>query len=490
MIQLKKLLFEQTLGTAMLRQGSRGDNVTTLQKMLIDKGYLSAKLPSGKPADDGDFGPATKTAVINFQKDMIKKGVLPAKQKSGRTSADGIVGDDTKAALTNNSSSNTSNNSTTNNTTTTELPYGTVRDVNNTKEIIELLSAATAGIGTRVDDFRYAIRRIKDKETLDAVNKILKDSQYLYDVNPPNSTVTLSNGARVNTNWLNDYDSVEAIIEGELGWFDAEDKQLAYNLLNKLKGQGDPYGYDKDQDISLGPVNWFNNKIYGALKAVLFEIAPNVAQYLMPKNLIQKDLDEKFLGELIAKAIARGESPETGLIQYVDYGTEFDAIIERGGKLSAEEWVENIGKALVVPDLYKKFVYSTLLGRFTYHKNEDGTYRIEPDIYDFTKGGSITDNVTIDELTGLTWWEAVNLIKSRQSYPAEFPEFFKTYQAIRHIAHIENPAGGVRYNGEDLYSISADSIKVPTQTKRSAESDTFLSNILKNINPTGTSMKI
>lgn len=66
--------------TTSLRRGSRGGNVTKLQKQLIELGYLSAG------ADDGKFGPITAEAVKNFQKD------------SGIT-ADGVAGSKTFVAL-------------------------------------------------------------------------------------------------------------------------------------------------------------------------------------------------------------------------------------------------------------------------------------------------------------------------------------------------------------------------------------------------------
>ncbi|MDD3242540.1 MAG: peptidoglycan-binding protein [Eubacteriales bacterium] len=62
-----------------LQKGSRGDDVTALQKQLNTLKYLSV-------APTGVFGTATRTAVINFQKD-------------NKLAADGIVGTKTYAAL-------------------------------------------------------------------------------------------------------------------------------------------------------------------------------------------------------------------------------------------------------------------------------------------------------------------------------------------------------------------------------------------------------
>ena len=74
------LIFCQIFSAASLsKQGSRGDEVTTIQTKLAEGGYYSGKI-------DGIFGSATKAALIKFQRD------------NGLT-ADGIAGSKTLAAL-------------------------------------------------------------------------------------------------------------------------------------------------------------------------------------------------------------------------------------------------------------------------------------------------------------------------------------------------------------------------------------------------------
>ena len=63
----------------VLRTGSRGEDVKTLQSRLYDLGYYTDEI-------DGQFGSATKAAVIEFQ------------QANG-LEADGMVGSETKALL-------------------------------------------------------------------------------------------------------------------------------------------------------------------------------------------------------------------------------------------------------------------------------------------------------------------------------------------------------------------------------------------------------
>ena len=63
----------------VLRTGSRGDDVKTLQGRLHDLGYYTDEI-------DGQFGPGTKAAVIDFQ------------QVNG-LEADGMVGAETRTLL-------------------------------------------------------------------------------------------------------------------------------------------------------------------------------------------------------------------------------------------------------------------------------------------------------------------------------------------------------------------------------------------------------
>ena len=63
----------------VLRTGSRGEDVKTLQGRLLDLGYYTDEI-------DGQFGAATKAAVIDFQ-------------RANGLDADGMVGSETKALL-------------------------------------------------------------------------------------------------------------------------------------------------------------------------------------------------------------------------------------------------------------------------------------------------------------------------------------------------------------------------------------------------------
>lgn len=74
-----EIAYGQDIEAAVLKQGSRGEDVKTVQRKLKNWGYYSGSV-------DGIYGPATKKAVMYFQR------------KNGLT-ADGIVGSKTFAAL-------------------------------------------------------------------------------------------------------------------------------------------------------------------------------------------------------------------------------------------------------------------------------------------------------------------------------------------------------------------------------------------------------
>ena len=82
---------EEVADAAVLKQGSKGDLVKTMQQRLIKWGYLSGTA-------DGIFGAKTKAAVILFQK---RNGLV----------ADGIVGTKTAQAMGISLTSTTSNSS-------------------------------------------------------------------------------------------------------------------------------------------------------------------------------------------------------------------------------------------------------------------------------------------------------------------------------------------------------------------------------------------
>ena len=204
MIKLIKLLQEQTLKSGMRdpNVGSKDGPIAKLQSKLIQLGFMKP-IPS---SSYGIYGPKTKASVLAFQKD-----VFPGQPGEH----DGIAGTKTLGALNNKLKKTTSRRGAT----------------SITAKYIESLYSATGGIGTKVPELYKVVKSIKNKDILNQINKVLQSNQRLYDENPPNTMVTLSDGSKVNSDWLKGYTSVQAIVDGELGIFDRTRKnQLNYHL--------------------------------------------------------------------------------------------------------------------------------------------------------------------------------------------------------------------------------------------------------------------
>lgn len=92
-----------TVDDGLLRQGSIGPAVTDLQVQLRDLGYYSGPI-------DGDFGPSTEAAVLQFQQ---AQGLTP----------DGIVGPSTLAAIANPAASVQQQPAFTSTTSSTAVPF-------------------------------------------------------------------------------------------------------------------------------------------------------------------------------------------------------------------------------------------------------------------------------------------------------------------------------------------------------------------------------
>ena len=82
--ELKNVVYDAEGGTIIvptepaetrptLRRGSKGEFVTLLQSMLVNRGY-----DIGKAGVDGDFGRSTQAAVVQFQRDncLVMDGIV------------------------------------------------------------------------------------------------------------------------------------------------------------------------------------------------------------------------------------------------------------------------------------------------------------------------------------------------------------------------------------------------------------------------------
>ena len=208
MIKLKNLLLEQST----LKQGMRDTNVGSLdgpiaklQSKLIQLGHMD-KIPE---RDYGIYGPKTKAAVKKFQ-------------LANKLTDDGIAGSKTLGALKNKSTKTTY--------TTSKYSASSI-----TGKYIEALYKATGGVGTDETELSKVVMSIKDENILNQIDKVLQSNQQLYDENPPNSMIVLSDGSRVNSDWLKGYTSVQTIIDEELGILDYVMKNKLTYYLKTLK---------------------------------------------------------------------------------------------------------------------------------------------------------------------------------------------------------------------------------------------------------------
>ena len=76
-------------------KGCKGELVKMIQRNLVVAGFS----PEYKDPVDGDYGSATKTAVIKFQKEAVKLSLLKEKLPSGKKSVDGMYGAYTHDAM-------------------------------------------------------------------------------------------------------------------------------------------------------------------------------------------------------------------------------------------------------------------------------------------------------------------------------------------------------------------------------------------------------
>ena len=148
------------------------------------------------------------------------------------------------------------------------------------------------------------------------------------------------------------------------------------------------------------------------LNALTMGIIPDfVLQFLFPTPMSDSDfgfIDRKVMGAVIKNHIVyQGGNPNKDSIEYVAYDQRISNLLDGKGGFNSE----NFGKAIksIITGrstfggikLLLKLKMALLFGRFTYEKQENGSYRILPDPYDFSKGGSIKIMPTEAEVAAL-----------------------------------------------------------------------------------------
>ena len=148
------------------------------------------------------------------------------------------------------------------------------------------------------------------------------------------------------------------------------------------------------------------------LNTLTMGIIPDfVLQFLFPTPMSDSDfnfIDRKVMATVIKNHIVyQGGNPNKDSIEYVAYDQRISNLLDGKGGFNSE----NFGKAIksIITGrstfggikLLLKLKMALLFGRFTYEKQENGSYRILPDPYDFSKGGSIKIMPTEAEVAAL-----------------------------------------------------------------------------------------
>jgi hypothetical protein len=157
---------------------------------------------------------------------------------------------------------------------------------------------------------------------------------------------------------------------------------------------------------------------------------PNVVQLLKGKSLTTADFtdeQQKILLNVIQQSAKRLNRTNSGSTKYIDYGQEVASKFQNE-KGSPSTWEAAWGA--ITFDM--KFAMATLLGRFNWNKNSDGTYTIT-DKYDFKdpryaaisginreslEGKSISE---LQDEYDLSYYEAAR-VKGWVDYPDNIPE--------------------------------------------------------------------
>lgn len=164
----------------------------------------------------------------------------------------------------------------------------------------------------------------------------------------------------------------------------------------------------------------------GFFMKTIRKVFPNIVQYFNKKSLTNEDFTEshlKVIKETIKNAIDRTNKSKYGATEYIDYGQKFDQVLNARGR-----------KFMDFIKLYwsnkAAFDVATVLGRFTYKKNQDGTYKVT-DKYDFSNQYDISkEDLDWDNSNWLN-----KVIKAKELKPE-----IGLYGAIRHVAHLDQPS--------------------------------------------------
>jgi peptidoglycan hydrolase-like protein with peptidoglycan-binding domain len=378
---VKKVLNEQLVNVI-----DTSEEIKSVQQRLVNLGYNLGTTGPKKDGVDGDMGRLTQTAIKDFQ---TKNKIKPT----------GVLDQTTQNALslTPNNRPNLSS------IYTNGFKSGTINSINdklgqkiNVKNS-EKKSKNTKNLKNKTDKgfFIDCVKNSPKKQTKRSTNGdlvILIDGHYFYGngrVKKPNNEMAsyfcYDNGVRIKND------------KGEKTYLDT----------------GVKTSHEETSRFS------------GGLSGFLRKSFPNVAQIFSTKPLTGKDFTEsqkKVVFNVIQNAIIkRGQNRKQGCTEYIDYSPDIDQKLNKDGGATTAEMLLGSGFS-------DEFRVATLLGRFCYSLQPNGSYLVNDD-YDFHKWSSFT--VKPEEVKGMTYPQKIGYIMDKTG--------LSPYGAIRHIGYLEHP---------------------------------------------------
>lgn len=362
------------------------EEIKQFQQILVNLGYNLGTSGTQKNGVDGYYGPKTKAAIINYQ-------------KSNNIQPTGVLDQTTQNAL-GSKSNNRPNFSPIN---TNGFKYGALNAINskvgqkiNVKNT-EKKSKSTQKPKGKTDEnlFVDCVRNSPKKQLKKTKNGdlvILIDGHYFYG----NSRVKKPNN--------------------EMATY------FCYEDGVKIKNDKGEKTY---LETGVKTSHKETSRFSGGLMGFLRKSFPNVAQIFSTKPLTGEDFTEsqkEVVFKVIQNAISqRGQNRKQGCTEYIDYGPDIDQKLNKNGGATTAEMLLGSGFS-------DEFRVATLLGRFCYSLQPNGSYLVKDD-YDFHKWSSFT--VKPEEVKGMSYPQKIGYIMDKTG--------LSPYGAIRHIGYLEHP---------------------------------------------------
>jgi hypothetical protein len=360
--------------------------IKQFQQKLVNLGYDLGTSGPNKDGVDGYYGPTTKSAIIKYQ-------------KSNNIQPTGVLDQTTQNALgfTSNNSPNFSP------TNTNGFKYGALNAINgkvgqkiNVKNT-EKKSKATQKPKGETDEniFVDCVKNSPKKQLKKTKNGdlvILIDGHYFYGngrVKKPNNEMAT---------------------------------YFCYEDGVKIKNDKGEKTY---LETGVKTSHKETSRFSGGLMGFLRKSYPNVAQIFSTKPLTGEDFTEsqkEVVFKVIQNAISqRGQNRRQGCTEYIDYSPDIDQKLNKNGGATNAEMLLGSGFS-------DEFRVATLLGRFCYSLQPNGSYLVKDD-YDFHKWSSFT--VKPEEVKGMSYPQKIGYIMDKTN--------LSPYGAIRHIGYLEHP---------------------------------------------------